>query len=35
VGNCRRVKPDGGVCPDWGKCRGLDSVVRRTSKITR
>ena len=27
----RKVDCERAVCPDWGKCRGLDSVVRESS----
>jgi hypothetical protein len=34
VSNNRVVNPSDGVCRDWAKCKGLDSVERRPSKKT-
>ena len=31
VRNNRKVDPERPVCADWWKCRGLDSVVRKSS----
>jgi len=31
VTNGRRAFPDRPVCRDWPKCKGLDSVIRKSS----
>ena len=31
VSNNKMANIEGVVCPDWSKCRGLDSVVRKSS----